>query len=89
MRTISTTNARKNIGRIVESVKATGRPIAIGRRNKPEVLIVRIPNYNPELSDVTNFAAASGTFDFLYDEPDLYSAADVKWKPYEKRRRGV
>ena len=80
MRTISTTDARKRLSEIVEKVKATGRPIAIGRRNKPEVMIVRMSNYNPELSDVTNLNMAGGAFDFLWDEPDLYSDKDLKWR---------
>ncbi|OGG63466.1 hypothetical protein A3C21_02120 [Candidatus Kaiserbacteria bacterium RIFCSPHIGHO2_02_FULL_59_21] len=85
MRTISTTNARKNISRIVEAVKATGRPVAIGRRNKPEVIVTPYPQkYNPKVSDIVNFAATSGTFDFLWDEPDLYSDKDIK-KWYGKR----
>ena len=85
MRTISTTNARKNISKIVESVKTTGRPIAIGRRNKPEVLVIRAPQYNPEFSDVTNLNILGGAFDFLWDEPDLYSDKDIK-KKYAKKR---
>ncbi|OGG79865.1 hypothetical protein A3A39_04750 [Candidatus Kaiserbacteria bacterium RIFCSPLOWO2_01_FULL_54_13] len=78
MKTISTTDARKRFRDIVESVKATGKPIAIGRRNKPEVVLVRFPRYNPELSDSTNLNALGGAFDFLWDEPDLYSAKDIK-----------
>lgn len=81
--------ARKRISEIVETVKMTGRPIAIGRRNKPEVLVVRFAPYNPELSDVTNLNALGDTFDFLWDEPDLYSERNVKWryaKPERKKR---
>ncbi len=78
MKTISTTNARKSLSAIIDSVKTTKRPIAIGRHNKPEVLIVPVPSYNPELSDVTNLAMFGGAFDFLWDEPDLYSRKDIK-----------
>ncbi len=81
MKTISTTNARKSLSTIVDSVKTTGRSVAIGRRNKPEVVISPYPNtYNKDVSDAVNLAAASGTFDFLYDEPDLYSEKDIKWR---------
>ena len=87
MKVIDPVVARKTIGKIMNSVKTTGRPIGIGKRNKPEVLVIRAMRYNPNLSDVMNFAVASGSFDFLYDEPDLYSAADIRWRPYEKRKR--
>ena len=85
MKTISTTNARKLLSEIVETVKITGHPIAIGRRNKPEVIVSQYPrSYNPAVSDTVNLAVASGTFDFLFDEPDLYSDKDIKWA-YGKR----
>ena len=84
MKILSTTNARKRFRNIVESVKATGKPIAIGRRNNPEVVLVRFPRYSPELSDVTNLNALGGAFDFLWDEPDLYSAKDIKKRYAQK-----
>ena len=33
---------------------------------------------NPQLDEITNFNANSPSFDFLADEPDLYSASDLK-----------
>ena len=88
MKTISTTDARKHLGKIVEAVKASGKPVAIGRRNKPEVLVVRAPQYNPELSDVTNLNMLGGAFDFLWDEPDLYTDKDIKkWYRHGKKLR--
>jgi len=78
MKVLTTTNARKSLGTIVESVRMTGKAVAIGRRNTPEVLVIRYPRYNPNLSDVANMAAVGGAFDFLYDEPDLYSDKDLK-----------
>ena len=87
MKVITPVAAGKDIGKIVDSVRKTGRPVAIGKNDKPEVLVVRASRYNPNLSDVMNLAVASGSFDFLYDEPDLYSDADIKWRPYEKRKR--
>ena len=87
MKVITPVSARKNIGKIMDAVRMTGRPVAIGERNKPEVMVVRISGYNPKLSDVMNAAVASGSYDFLYDEPDLYSDADIRWRPYEKRKR--
>lgn len=78
MKTISTTDARKRLSAIVDSVRTSGRAVAIGRRNKPEVMMVRISGYNPELSDVTNLNMLGGAFDFLWDEPDLYSDKNIK-----------
>ncbi|PIR83546.1 hypothetical protein COU18_02570 [Candidatus Kaiserbacteria bacterium CG10_big_fil_rev_8_21_14_0_10_51_14] len=84
MRTISTTDARKRLSAIVEAVRSTGKPVAIGRRNKPEVMIIRVADYNPELSDVTNLNMLGGAFDFLWDEPDLYTDKNLKWR-YAKK----
>ena len=84
MKILTTTNARKRFRDIVESVKAAGKPIAIGRRNNPEGVVIRFPRYNPELSDVTNLNALGGAFDFLWDEPDLYSAKDIKKRYAQK-----
>ena len=87
MKVLTPVLARKNIGKIMDAVRMTGRPVAIGAHNKPEVMVVRISGYNPKLSDVMNAAVASRSYDFLYDEPDLYSDADIRWRPYEKRKR--
>lgn len=87
MKVITPVVARKNIGKIMDSVRTTGRPVAIGEKNRPEVLVVRASRYDPNLSDVMNFAVASGSFEFLNDEPDLYSDADIKWRFHGKKKR--
>lgn len=82
MKTITTTNARKQIAKLIDLVKETGDVFAIGRRNRPEVLLIKFPtNYNSDLSDITNINAYSESFSFLESEPELYSTADLK-KPY-------
>ena len=56
-----------------------GGIIAIGRQHKKEALLIPFPeNLNDDLSDITNFNANSASFDFLKDEPDLYSISDLK-----------
>jgi prevent-host-death family protein len=77
MKTITTTAARANISKLIKRVRETGEAVAIGVRNEPEVLLIRYPRYNPELSDITNFNAESGAFAFLADEPDLYTDKDL------------
>ncbi len=79
MKIITTTNARKQIAKLVEAVRERGDVFAIGRRNQPEVLLIKFPNeYNPLLSDITNVNTYSESFSFLDKEPDLYSVADLK-----------
>jgi len=81
MKTISTTNARKDISKLINHVRETGSVFAIGKRNNPEVLMIKYPTeYNKEVSDITNINTYSGSFDFLSKEPDLYSIDDVKKK---------
>ena len=81
MKTISTTEARKNIKTLVDIVRETGVVFAIGRRDKPEALLMKFPrDYNKELNEITNMNAYSGSFSFLEQEPDLYSIDDLKKK---------
>ncbi|MBP6881238.1 MAG: type II toxin-antitoxin system Phd/YefM family antitoxin [Candidatus Pacebacteria bacterium] len=79
MKTITTTNARKQIAKLVDSVRETGDVYAIGRRNKPEVLLVKFPSeYSNAVSDITNVNTYSESFSFLENEPELYTVTDLK-----------
>lgn len=79
VKTITTTNARKQISKIIDTVKETGDVFAIGRRNRPEVLVIKFPvEYSAELNDITNVNTYSESFSFLENEPELYSVADLK-----------
>ena len=79
MKTITTTNARKQIAKIIDQVKETGDVFAIGRRNRPEVLVIKFPTeYSKEVNEITNINAYSDSFNFLDAEPDLYTKADLK-----------
>ncbi len=79
MKIVTTTNARKNIKIIVDRVKYRGEVFAIGRRNSIDAVVLQFPSvYNKDTNDITNVNAYSKSFDFLADEPDLYSPADVK-----------
>lgn len=79
MKTITTTEARKKIADLVNHVRETGEAFAIGRRNKPEVLVVKFPTtYHQSFNEITNVNAQSESFSFLEDEPDIYALADLK-----------
>lgn len=81
IKTISTTKVRANISEIIERVKTRGEVFVFGRRNNPEAVLVKFPDvYNSNFSDITNINAYSGSFDFLKNEPDLYSFSDIKKK---------
>lgn len=79
MKTVSTTNARKHIATLINEVRETGEVIGIGRRKKIEALLIKFPhNYSKNVSDITNINTYSQSFDFLEDEPDLYTVDDLK-----------
>lgn len=81
MKTISTTEARKHIKSLVEHVRETGDVIVIGRRERREAILIKFPDlYNSDLSNITNINTFSSSFDFLEEEPDLYSVSDLKKK---------
>lgn len=78
MKKISVSNARKFISSLVDQVVETGEVIAIKRHKQIDALIVKFPKeYRPEFSDIANLSAYSTSFDFLKDEPDDYSRADI------------
>lgn len=79
MKTISATNARKDLGKLISHVRETGETIAIGRHDAYEALLIKFPiQYSKTVSEITNINAYSQSFDFLKDEPDLYSFSDIK-----------
>lgn len=79
MQVFTTTNARKNIGRIIDRVKLHGEVFGIGRRESIDALIIQFPQaYNKDVNEITNINAFSRSFDFLNDEPEIYTLADLK-----------
>ncbi|QQR64466.1 hypothetical protein IPH92_02745 [Candidatus Kaiserbacteria bacterium] len=78
MNVISTSKARNTLPQIIEALKERDGVFVIGRRNVPEAILIKFPShYRKEVSDITNVNANSASFDFLDDEPDLYSIADI------------
>lgn len=79
MKIISTTVARKTIGKMLNRVKYYGEIFGIGRRNSIDALLIQFPeSYNKDLNDITNINANSKSFDFLKEEPEIYSISDLK-----------
>jgi len=79
MKVVTTTNARKNISAIIDRVKYRGEVFGIGRRDSIDAIVLKFPEmYNRALNDITNINTYSKSFDFLKDEPNLYSPADLK-----------
>ena len=76
MKMISTSEARKKLGELVNQVKYKKTVVVLGRNNKPEALIVPLPE-DGELP-ISEMNAASPSFDFLADEPEIYSVDDLK-----------
>jgi len=78
VRQVTVSKTRETISDIINKVKYNNDIFAITRREQPEVLIIKYPeNYNKDLDDTTNFNANSSSFDFLKDEPDIYSVSDL------------
>jgi len=80
IKTLSTTELRENISDFMDIVSA-GKSLVLGRRNVPEAVLIPFPNlWNGKLTEITNINAYSKSFDFLVDEPEIYSIKDVKNK---------
>lgn len=81
IKTLSTTQMRKDISILINVVSKTRKSIVIGRRNVPEVVLIPFPAFwNGKFSEITNINAYSKSFDFLKDEPEIYSVKDIKTK---------
>jgi antitoxin (DNA-binding transcriptional repressor) of toxin-antitoxin stability system len=79
MQLISTTEARKHISHIIDRVKIHGDVFGIGRRNSIDALVIQFPKqYNKDVNEITNINTISRSFDFLEDEPEMYSTSDLK-----------
>jgi hypothetical protein len=90
MQIISTTVARKNLGRYIDLISENKEySFVFGRRDNPEAILIPFPNKfkpNLKLDDVTNLAMYGGSFDFLFDEPDLYNITDTKEFKNKKKK---
>lgn len=81
IKTLSTTEARARIADLVNIVSTSSKSFVIGRRNRPQAVLIAFPVFwNDKLSEITNINAYSRSFDFLENEPDIYSINDVKKK---------
>lgn len=79
MEIVTTTKARKHIKSIIDRVKYRGEVFCIRRRDSIDAIVLKFPEmYNAAVNDITNVNAYSKSFDFLRDEPDLYSLSDLK-----------
>ena len=79
MQFFTTAQAQKQMATIIDTVRFKNRPVAIGEKNEKEVLVIKFPKYvKKSLTDITNLNAYGGSFDFLNNEPDLYSVEDIK-----------
>lgn len=78
MNIISTTQARIMLPKFINSFKDDNISFVFGRRDVPEAVLIKFPTqYSNHLSDITNVNAYSSSFDFLNDEPDIYTLEDV------------
>lgn len=76
---ISSTVARNSLSKFID-ILSSGKKSAfvIGRRDNPEAVLIPFPkHFNKNVSDITNVNSYSKSFDFLEDEPDLYSLKDI------------
>jgi hypothetical protein len=79
MKTISISNTRNNIKTLIDRVKYNGEFFAIGRHSSIDAVVIQFPsNYNKDVSDITNVNTYSKSFDFLKDEPEIYTKRDLK-----------
>jgi hypothetical protein len=79
MNTISTTQAREHLGEYLDELgRGDAQAFVFGRRNEPEAVLIKFPKmYSNKVSDSTNVNAYSKSFDFLDNEPELYSLKDL------------
>ena len=78
MKVVSATRARQSFAHLVDVVRGSNEPIGIRRHRRLEVVLMKYPDFlNEQLDEITNINALSRSFDFLREEPELYSRMDV------------
>ncbi|MFT5179896.1 MAG: hypothetical protein ACI9GH_000265 [Candidatus Paceibacteria bacterium] len=75
MKTVSIEEAQKNIDKLIKYVNETNDTVIVGKKGSGEALLSKIPNNSDK---ETNIGAFFGAFDFLNDEPDIYTIDDLK-----------
>ncbi|MEX0934804.1 MAG: type II toxin-antitoxin system Phd/YefM family antitoxin [Candidatus Paceibacterota bacterium] len=79
MKKLSTTELRNNLSDVIDQVTKKGVPVVVGRRGKSEAVVIRYPEHtNMQFNEITNLNTYSEGFNFLKNEPDLYSIDDLK-----------
>ena len=79
MKVVTTTKARAQLSSLINEVRYGNTQIGIGRRNKIEAVIIKYPDsINDRADELTALNEYGGSFDFLNDEPDIYSEDDIK-----------
>ena len=73
MQTYTKTETRNNFSEIIKQVKYGKKIVAVKR----DVLIVPFPEIDESIP-VSQINEQSDSFDFLENEPDLYSLSDLK-----------
>lgn len=74
---ISVTEGRKRLGELMDIVKYEHRVIALGKHGKAEALLIAVPDLDDDVP-TTAINAASRSFAFLEEEPELYSRTDLR-----------
>ena len=79
MKVLNTTEFRRNLSDFIQEVYEGNTSIVLGHHDKPRAVLIKYPDtYNEVFSDIANMNAYSGAFNFLADEPELYTKDDVK-----------
>lgn len=79
MKVLNTTQFRRNLSQFVREVYEGNKSIVLGTRDTPRVILIKYPDtYRKEYSAIANINTYSGVFNFLADEPDLYTKEDVR-----------
>ena len=79
MKILTSTNTRKHMSDLIDRVKYRGEVFGIGRRDSIDAVLVPFPSvYSKDANEITNINAYSRSFDFLKDEPNLYSIKDAR-----------
>ncbi|MEK7200517.1 MAG: hypothetical protein AAB672_00070 [Patescibacteria group bacterium] len=79
MQTITISEAKRDMQKIINRVKNRGDVFAVRTKKIIDAVIMQFPpNYNDNLNDITNINTNSKSFDFLKYEPNIYSFSDLK-----------
>jgi hypothetical protein len=78
MKYLNISKNKKRLSELIKELNEENESLVIGEDGKNKALLIKFPEkLNKNRKEITNINANSSSFEFLENEPDLYSREDL------------